>query len=122
VLVIILAAVVTVWSMVWLRSVAKGTRAGARRAGVPARRDADGGGHHPGAAGAEAHAVRAPGEFFSGVGQAWNGNASRQGDTTGLRGGPPVPGATQTFGFEATKRTRDRVRPASCTVDGTACR
>jgi hypothetical protein len=56
------------------------------------------------------------------VGQAWNGEATRQGDTTIFRGGPLAPGATKNLGFEATKRTPDRVLPASCTVNGSACR
>ena len=37
-------------------------------------------------------------------------------------GGPLDPGATITFGYQASKRTGGVVRPASCRVDGVECR
>jgi hypothetical protein len=51
-----------------------------------------------------------------------NARLERQGDTNVLSGGPLAPGASFTFGFEASKQVRNRVEPTSCTVNGTACR
>jgi hypothetical protein len=56
------------------------------------------------------------------VTQAWNATLTRQGDTNAFRGGPLAPGATQNFGFEATKQAGGPVRPAACAVNQTACR
>ncbi|GID98204.1 cellulose binding domain-containing protein [Amorphoplanes digitatis] len=53
---------------------------------------------------------------------AWNAQLDRQGDTNVLTGGPLAPGASFSFGFEATKQTRNRIQPSGCTVDGTPCR
>ena len=53
---------------------------------------------------------------------AWNADLQRSGSTTVFTGGPLAPGASQTFGFEATKRVTGPVRPTSCTVDGAARR
>ncbi len=52
---------------------------------------------------------------------AWNASLQRSGATTVFTGGPLAPGASQTFGFEATKRVTGPVGPASCTVNGAAC-
>jgi hypothetical protein len=52
----------------------------------------------------------------------WNAQLSRQGDTNVFTGGPLAPGASVTFGFEATKQVRGRVEPSACAVDGTPCR
>lgn len=52
---------------------------------------------------------------------AWNATLQRSGATTVFTGGPLAPGASQTFGFEATKRVTGPVRPVSCTVNGAAC-
>jgi cellulase/cellobiase CelA1 len=56
------------------------------------------------------------------VGNVWNASVDRQGDTFVFTGGPLAPGATATFGFEASKQVRDRIQPAGCTVDGASCR
>jgi hypothetical protein len=55
------------------------------------------------------------------VTNAWNAALERDGSTAILTGGPLAPGATHTFGFEATKQFPGPVRPASCTVNGTPC-
>jgi hypothetical protein len=55
------------------------------------------------------------------VTNAWNASLSRDGATVVFTGGPLAPGATQTFGFEATKRAGGPVRPTSCTVNGASC-
>jgi hypothetical protein len=52
----------------------------------------------------------------------WNAQVSRQGSTLVFTGGPLAPGATATFGFEASKRSRGTPGPIGCTVDGTPCR
>lgn len=52
---------------------------------------------------------------------AWNADLERSGATTVFTGGPLAPGASQTFGFEATKRVTGAVRPISCTVNDVAC-
>ena len=46
---------------------------------------------------------------------------TRSGTSFVFTGGPLAPGATQTFGFEATKRVPGPVRPRSCTVNGNRC-
>ncbi|MEU7907774.1 cellulose binding domain-containing protein [Actinoplanes sp. NPDC049118] len=53
---------------------------------------------------------------------AWNAQLDRRGDTNVLTGGPLAPGASFSFGFEATKQVRSRIQPTGCTVDGTPCR
>ncbi|MET8148393.1 cellulose binding domain-containing protein [Actinoplanes sp. NPDC049668] len=53
---------------------------------------------------------------------AWNAQLDRQGDTSVLTGGPLAPGASFSFGFEASKQVRNRIQPTGCTVDGTPCR
>jgi hypothetical protein len=52
---------------------------------------------------------------------AWNAALQRSGATTVFTGGPLAPGASQTFGFEATKRVAGPVGPTACTVNGVAC-
>ncbi len=44
------------------------------------------------------------------------------GDTITFSGGPLQPGDSVTFGYQASKRTDDAVRPTSCRVDGVECR
>jgi hypothetical protein len=51
----------------------------------------------------------------------WNAQVTRNCDTTTFSGGPLAAGATQTFGFEATKQASGPVRPTSCLVNGLAC-
>jgi hypothetical protein len=55
------------------------------------------------------------------VGNTWNAQLSRQGNTFVLTGGPLAPGATVSVGYEASKQVRSRVEPSSCTVDGVRC-
>jgi hypothetical protein len=56
------------------------------------------------------------------VTNAWNAQHDRQGETHTFTGATLAPGASVTFGFEATKQVRRDVRPASCAVEGSACR
>jgi hypothetical protein len=56
------------------------------------------------------------------ISSAWNATVSRQGDTDTFTGGPLAPGATASFGFEATKQATGKVEPAGCTVNQSACR
>ncbi|MFI5492828.1 cellulose binding domain-containing protein [Actinoplanes sp. NPDC051859] len=51
-----------------------------------------------------------------------NAESSHTGDTWTLTGPALAPGATTLIGFQATKRTRDAVRPVTCAVNGTPCR
>jgi cellulase/cellobiase CelA1 len=51
----------------------------------------------------------------------WNAALTRSGTSLIFTGGPLAPGATQTFGFEATKGVPGPVRPRSCTVNRAAC-
>jgi hypothetical protein len=51
----------------------------------------------------------------------WNADLTRSGSTAVFTGGPLAPGASQTFGFEATKQVTGSVRPTDCTVNGVAC-
>ena len=44
------------------------------------------------------------------------------GDTITFSGDALDPGDSVTFGYQATKRTRDEVQPTSCRVDGVECR
>ena len=44
------------------------------------------------------------------------------GDTITFRGDALRPGDSVTFGYQASKSTRDDVRPTSCRVDGVECR
>jgi cellulase/cellobiase CelA1 len=53
---------------------------------------------------------------------AWNATLSREGDTSTFSGGPLAAGATQSFGFEATKRATGPVKPVACTVNQSGCR
>ncbi|MEV6598180.1 cellulose binding domain-containing protein [Actinoplanes sp. NPDC051346] len=52
----------------------------------------------------------------------WNGELSHSGDTWTITGGTLAPGASTIVGFQATKQTRDGVRPSGCAVNGTPCR
>ena len=61
--------------------------------------------------------VRYDGSAGVRVTQVWDATLTRQGNTNIFRGGPLAPGATQSFGFEATKRTNGPVRPAAFTVN-----
>ncbi|MEU8235425.1 cellulose binding domain-containing protein [Actinoplanes sp. NPDC048967] len=56
------------------------------------------------------------------VGNTWNAQLSRDGNTFVFTGGPLAPGATAMLGFEASKQVRGRIQPTSCTVDGAPCR
>jgi hypothetical protein len=56
------------------------------------------------------------------VGNTWNAQVSREGNTFVLTGPPLAPGATVTAGFQASKQVRPRIKPTSCTVDGAPCR
>ena len=55
------------------------------------------------------------------VTSAWNAEVSKDGDTSVFTGETLAPGASITFGYEATKQARGRVQPKTCTVEGTAC-
>jgi hypothetical protein len=55
------------------------------------------------------------------IGNVWNASVDRQGDTFVFTGGQLAPGATVTFGYEASKQVRGRIQPSGCTVDGTPC-
>ncbi|WP_199515683.1 cellulose binding domain-containing protein [Nucisporomicrobium flavum] len=55
------------------------------------------------------------------VTNAWNAQVSGGGDTWTFTGGPLAPGASASFGFQATKQTRGTARPASCSIGGTPC-
>ena len=55
------------------------------------------------------------------LGNTWNAQVSRQGNTFVLTGGPLAPGATVSVGYEASKQVRSRVEPSSCAVDGVRC-
>ena len=46
---------------------------------------------------------------------------STSGDTITLSGGPLGPGKTVTVGYQATHRSSEAVRPASCEIEGRAC-
>jgi hypothetical protein len=56
-----------------------------------------------------------------GVGNTWNAQLSRQGNTFVLTGGPLAPGSKVSLGFEASKQVRGKIQPATCTVDGAPC-
>jgi len=56
------------------------------------------------------------------IGNTWNAQLSRDGNTFVLTGGPLAPGATAMLGFEASKQVRGGIQPTSCTVDGAPCR
>jgi hypothetical protein len=56
------------------------------------------------------------------VGNVWNARLDRQGNTFVFTGGPVGPGASATFGFEASKQVRGSIQPTACTVDGASCR
>jgi hypothetical protein len=66
--------------------------------------------------------VTYPAEAGVRLGNTWNAQVSRQGNTFVLTGGPLAPGATVSVGYEASKQVRSRVEPSSCTVDGVSCR
>ncbi len=50
------------------------------------------------------------------------GRVTGSGDTITFRGGALSPGDSVAFGYQASKKTRDDVRPTSCRVDGVECR
>lgn len=52
---------------------------------------------------------------------AWNATLERKDGANVLTGGPLAPGASFSFGFEASKQVRNRIQPTGCTVDGTPC-
>ena len=56
-----------------------------------------------------------------GVGNTWNAQISRQGNTFVFTGGQLAPGGTVILGFEASKQVRGKIQPATCTVDGAPC-
>ncbi|MGW4946775.1 cellulose binding domain-containing protein [Actinoplanes sp. NPDC004185] len=56
------------------------------------------------------------------VGNTWNAQLSRDGNTFVFTGGPLAPGATAMLGFEASKQVRGGIQPTSCTADGAPCR
>ncbi|WP_158647710.1 cellulose binding domain-containing protein [Actinoplanes sp. ATCC 53533] len=56
-----------------------------------------------------------------GVGNTWNAQLSRQGNTFVFTGGPLAPGSKISLGFEASKQVRGKIQPATCTVDGAPC-
>ena len=51
---------------------------------------------------------------------AWNAHGTRDGDTIILTGGPLAPGASATFGYQAS--ARGDARPSGCSVVGGSCR
>ncbi|GAA1602830.1 cellulose binding domain-containing protein [Actinoplanes couchii] len=53
---------------------------------------------------------------------AWNASASGNGGTVTLRGGTLPAGGSINVGFQAEKRSRDLVKPVSCTVGGGSCK
>jgi cellulase/cellobiase CelA1 len=57
-----------------------------------------------------------------GVGNTWNAQLSRQGNTFVFTGGELPPGGRTSLGFEASKQVRGKIQPATCTVDGAPCR
>jgi hypothetical protein len=56
-----------------------------------------------------------------GVGNTWNAQLSRQGNTFVFTGGPLAPGSKVSLGFEASKQVRGKIQAATCTVDGAPC-
>lgn len=56
------------------------------------------------------------------LGNTWNAQVIRQGDTFVFTGGPLTPGASITLGFEASKQVSGGIRPTACAVDGVPCR
>ena len=55
------------------------------------------------------------------LGNVWNAQQSREGDTFVLTGGPLAPGASIMVGFQASKQVKSQIKVASCTVDGAPC-
>lgn len=53
---------------------------------------------------------------------AWNATATRNGDTITLRGNSLAAGGSINVGFQASKQSRDSVRPSGCSVSGGSCR
>lgn len=56
------------------------------------------------------------------VTNAWNAQVSHAGDTWTFTAADLAPGATATFGFQATQQPRTGARPTGCVVNGTPCR
>ncbi|MEV8505185.1 cellulose binding domain-containing protein [Actinoplanes sp. NPDC051475] len=56
------------------------------------------------------------------VTNAWNAQVSHAGDTWTFTAADLAPGATATFGFQATQHSRTGARPTGCVVNGTPCR
>jgi hypothetical protein len=56
------------------------------------------------------------------VNQVWNASVARLGDTVVFSTAKLPPGATITFGFDATKIAGPKALPSSCTIDGGTCR
>ena len=57
-----------------------------------------------------------------GVGNTWNAQFSRQGNTFVFTGDHLAPGSKISMGFEASKQVRGKIQPATCTIDGAPCR
>ncbi|MEU4214690.1 cellulose binding domain-containing protein [Actinoplanes sp. NPDC026623] len=55
------------------------------------------------------------------IGNAWNAHLERKDGANVLTGGPLAPGASFSFGFEASKQVRNKIKPTGCTVDGAQC-
>jgi hypothetical protein len=55
------------------------------------------------------------------IGNAWNAHLERKDGANVLTGGPLAPGDSFSFGFEASKQVRNKIKPTGCTVDGTQC-
>jgi hypothetical protein len=53
--------------------------------------------------------------------RSWSADVDDSGPAFVFTGPALPPGGSQTFGFEATKRTPSAVRPTQCTVNGSAC-
>ena len=56
-----------------------------------------------------------------GIGNTWNAQLSRQGNTFVFTGGQLAPGSKISMGFEASKQVRGKIQPATCTIDGAPC-
>jgi hypothetical protein len=52
----------------------------------------------------------------------WNAQGSQQGSTFLFTGGSLGPGKSASFGYQAGARTRDRLKPAGCSVSSGSCR
>jgi len=56
-----------------------------------------------------------------GIGNTWNAQLSRQGNTFVFTGGQLAPGSKVSMGFEASKQVSGKIQPATCTIDGAPC-